>query len=191
MITRLQLSGAPQGLEVAVAEGARRTSRGLAPPELDHLIAALLPDRPVVRLAEGRPTVRGCDDLHLSLSHAAGATALAVAPFPIGVDIECIDPELDALAIDPELFGVNDFAFVKGQAETAQVAQFYRLWTLKEARLKRLGRNLVSERLPDILKDGESPATFTLEGRIGADMSTGWLDRAGRRYCVGVCWGPA
>jgi hypothetical protein len=105
VISRLQLACAPQGLEVAVAEGADATRRGLASRELDQLIETLLPSQTVVRLAEGRPVVRGRDDLHLSLSHAVGATALAVAPFRVGVDIECVDSGLDALAIDPELFG--------------------------------------------------------------------------------------
>ncbi len=93
------------------------------------------------------PVVRGRDDVHLSLSHAAGATVLAVAPFAIGIDIECVDPELDALAIDPELFGPRDYAFLQGQAEPTRLRHFYRLWTLKEARLKRFGRNLAERPL--------------------------------------------
>ena len=182
MIHRLQPAGAPHGLQVAVAEGADDMRRGLATRELDRLIAALLPDRSIVRLAGGRPAVGGRDDLHVSLSHAAGATALAVAPLPVGLDVECVDPELDALAIDPDLFGPRDFAFLQEQPKTARVEHFYRLWTLKEARLKRFGRSLVDSALPDILTD---------DGRIGTDMSTTWLTTASKRYCVGLCWGAA
>ncbi len=191
MISRLLLPGTPPGLEVAVAEASDGARRGLASHELDTLIETLLPGRAIVRLADGKAMVRGCDDLHLSLSHAQGTTVLAVAPFPVGIDIECVDPELDALAIDPDLFGVRDFAFLQAQAGAARRAHFYRLWTLKEARLKRFGRSLASDPLPQLLQDDAGPSAPVLEGRLGPDMSTGWLSRAGQRYCVGVCWDAA
>ncbi len=180
MIHRLQLAGAPQGLTVAVAEGGGGVRRGLTARELDRLIAALLPDQRVVRLSDGRPMVRGRDDLHLSLSHAPGATALAVAPFALGVDIEFVDSELDVLAIDPDLFGRRDFAFLEKHDAASRLERFYQLWTLKEAYLKRLGRTLAETGLPEIVDS---------EGHVGAGMSTGWLARGGKRYCVGACWG--
>jgi len=178
MIHRLELAGAPPGLAVAVAQGADAGRRGVAVSELDRLIAALLPDQPVVRLSGGKPVVRGRDDVHLSLSHAAGASVLAVAPVPVGIDMECVDPELDVLAIDPDLFGPRDFAFIQQQDAATRIAHFYRLWTLKEARLKRSGRTLAETALPDII--GNS-----------ANMSAGWLTLASQRYCVGVCWAGA
>jgi hypothetical protein len=191
MISRVILPGAPVGLEVAVAQGDAGAGRGASPRTLDRLIETLLPGRAVVRLAGGGPVVRGADDVHLSLSHAAGATVLAVAPFPIGVDIECVDADVDPLAIEPELFGLRDFAFLQAQSQAVRHSQFYRLWTLKEAWLKRRGRTLADSALPDILADVDIAAPAALEGRLGADMATGWLDRAGKRYCVGVCWAAA
>jgi len=182
MMHRLQLADAPQGLKIAVMEGGNSVRRGLAADELDRLIAALLPGQPLVRLAGGRPVVRGRDDLHLSLSHTVGATALAVAPFPIGIDMECIDPELDALAIAPELFGPRDFAFVQQQDAASRLEHFYRLWTLKEARLKRLGRTLADTSLPEIVSH---------DGELAADMATSLLTLGTKRYGVGVCWGGA
>jgi hypothetical protein len=182
VIRHLRLPGAPQGLEIVVGDGANATRRGLAPRELDRLIATLLPGQTMMRFADGRPVVRGRDDLHLSLAHAAGVTALAVAPFAIGIDIECVDPTLDVTTFDPELFGRRDFASLQAQAGEVRLEHFYRLWTLKEARLKRFGRTLADSALPEILGEDE---------RLGADMATGWLDRAGKRYCVGVCWAAA
>jgi 4'-phosphopantetheinyl transferase len=178
MMHCLQLAGAPQELKIAVMEGSNSARRGLAASELDRLIAALLPDQPVVRLTDGQPVVRGRDDLHLSLSHATGATALAVAPFAIGIDIECVDPELDVLAIAPDLFGPRDFAFVQQQDAATRLEHFYRLWTLKEARLKQLGRTLADTALPEIIGNG-------------ANMSADWLALGTERYCVGVCWAGA
>jgi phosphopantetheinyl transferase len=191
MIHRLQLAGAPHGLEIAVMEGGDGARRGLAALELDHLFETLLPGHAIVRLSGGRPVVRGRGDLHVSLSHAQGTSVLAAAPFPVGIDIEPVDPDLDALAIDPALFGARDFAFLQAQAGAARRAHFYRLWTLKEARLKRFGRTLASDPLPELLTGDADPGSAALEGRLGTDMSTGWLTRAGQRYCVGVCWGTA
>jgi hypothetical protein len=179
MIHRLALAGAPQGLEVAVAEGAERVRHGLSAREMDRLLEALLPGRAVARLADGRPVVRGGDEAHLSVGHAAGMTAVAVAPVAVGIDIEWIDPALDPLAIDPELFGARDFAFLAAQAEPVRRQHFYRLWTLKEARLKRCGRSLATDRLPDIA------------GNDDAGLRTAWLEAGGRCYCVGVCWDAA
>lgn len=180
MMHHLQLAGAPQDLKIAVMAGADGLRRGVGADELSRLITALLPGQPVVRVASGRPVVRGRDDLHLSLAHAAGVTALAVAPFPVGIDIEGVDPELDVLAIAPDLFGPRDFAFVQQQDAASRLEHFYRLWTLKEARLKRLGRTLADAELPEIIEQ---------DGRLGADVATSLLTLGMERYCVGVCWG--
>jgi phosphopantetheinyl transferase len=182
MIHRLQLEGAPKGLEIAVMEGGDGARRGLTADELDRLVAALLPDQPVARLAGGQPVVRGRDDLHLSLAHAAGASALAVAPCPVGVDIEGIDPDLNVLAIGPDLFSLRDFAYLEAQDEAVRVEQFYRLWTLKEARLKRAGQTLADSDLPEIVQQ---------DGSFGTDVATSIVTLGAKRYCVGVCWGAA
>jgi hypothetical protein len=183
MIHRLRLAGAPDGLQIAVMESGDGARRGLSGREVDQLLAALLPDQPpdqpVVRLAGGQPVARGRDDLHLSLSHALGATALAVAPFPLGIDIEGVDPDLDASEIASELFGANDLAYLNAQPAAVRPEHFTRLWTLKEARLKRYGLTLAEAALPEIVAH---------DGRIGAGMATRLLTLGVRRYCVGVSW---
>ena len=119
------------------------------------------------RRPAGRARACRTGGLMLSLSHALGATALAVAPFPVGIDIERCEPGVDALAIDAELFGKRDYAFLAAQDRDRQGDAFYRLWTLKEARLKRFGRTLADSELPDIAS------------LAGDDMSTAWLDAPG------------
>ncbi len=181
IIRVLQPPGAPKALKVAVAEGAESTRRGLPSGEIDRLFEALLPGRAIMRRAGGGPAVRGADDIHLSVSHAANAVALAVAPFPVGIDLERVDPEFDPLSIDPVVFGARDFAFVnKMQAEAVRRDHFYRLWTLKEARLKHLGRTLAVGPLPDIFGDNVPP---------GVGMTSVWLAQSGNRYCLSACWG--
>ncbi len=182
MMHSLELASAPGGLRIAVMQGGDGARRGLAAEELERLIAASLPDQPVVRLKDGQPIVRGRDDLHVSLAHANGATALAVAPFPLGIDIEGVEPHLDVSEIAPELFSARDLAFLQSHDAAAQAETFYRLWTLKEARLKRQGLTLAQAPLPDIVGP---------DGRIAAGMSTSMLMLGEKRYCVGVCWDAA
>ena len=172
----VDVPGAPRQLQAVMAIGANASRRGVAPHELDRLFDHMLPGRTVVREAGGRPTVRG-SCLHISLSHSDGVSALALAPFPVGIDVECFDPELDVLGFDPDLFGKQDFRALETCDAASRREHFYQLWTLKEAHLKLCGRNLVSDPLPIV---SGAPNT-----------STTWIARPAGRYCVGVSWSPA
>ena len=170
---RLNLPGVPEQLQGVVAIGQNASRRGLAPHELEQLFNCVLPGCAVVRNVGGQPVVRG-SGLHISLSHAEGLTALALAPFPVGIDVERIDPEFDVLEFDPDLFGMQDFRELETCEASLRSDHFYRLWTLKEAHLKRQGRSLLCDRLPNV---------------SGApNMSTAWMVRPTGRYCVGVSW---
>ncbi len=187
MIHRLLIPDAPQGLEIFVARGSDPKRRGIAPEAMEALLETMLPDAKVTRRAHARPLVRGAGGNHISVSHAPGVTALAVAPVPVGTEVENVAPNFDFSDIDAEVFGPRDFAFLRRQDQTVQRAHFYRLWTLKEARLKRDGLSLADAPLPDILAshNGERPM---LEGPAGPDMATRWLVQSGNRYCVAACW---
>jgi len=169
----LDVSGAPEQLQAVMAIGANTSRRGVAPNELERLFDHMLPGRAVVREADGRPIVRGTR-LYISLSHADGVSALAVAPFPVGIDVECVDPELYVLEFDPDLFGKQDFRALETCDATSRRDHFYQLWTAKEAHLKLYGRNLLFDPLPIV---SGAPNT-----------STTWIARPAGRYCVGVSW---
>jgi len=165
------LRSAPKRLQAVVAIGKNTSRRGLAPYELERLFSHMLPGYTVAREASGRPIVLG-SSLQISLSHADGVTALALAPFPVGVDVECVDPDFDILDIDPALFGEQDFRVLQTCDVSSRRDCFYRLWTLKEANLKLRGRNLLTDTLPSI---------------SGArDTSTAWITSTSGRYCVGA-----
>jgi phosphopantetheinyl transferase len=187
MIHRVHIPHAPKGLEIVVAR-ADRSQRGIPPDAMTALVETMLPGLTLTRGAKGEPIVNGGSGTHVSLSHAAGVTALAVAPFPVGIDIECVDPAFDLGEIDANLFGRQDFAFLQRQNDLVQRAHFYRLWTLKEARLKRDGRTLADAPLPDILSEQDLLERPLLEGPAGPDMATRWLVQSGSRYCVAACW---
>lgn len=188
MMHRVHLQQAPHRLDIVFAAAKDPTRRGLSDGERTQLMETMLPGHAIVRRPSGQPVAHSADGLYVSLSHAVGVTALAVAPFPVGIDIEAIDPTFDIAQIDAELFGPHDFACLQHQSKDAQTAHFYRLWTLKEARLKRDGLSLAHAALPEIVSTYDGPTELALDGPAGLDMSSTWLTAAGKRYCVGACW---
>jgi len=94
------------------------------------------------RTANGKPFLidHGGDRPSFSLSHTTGMVACVVsAHADVGVDVECIDRDVDVVSIAGRFFA---------PAETAQLAlmdanqrreRFFDLWTLKEALSKALG----------------------------------------------------
>lgn len=94
----------------------------------------------------------------LGLSHSGDWLLCAVAAFPVGVDIERIDPLRDYA-------GLSDM--VCSPAEQGRLAacdpydlprQFTTCWALKEAWLKARGEGIASHRLQDIRTEPESTA---------------------------------
>jgi len=169
----LKMPGAPERIQTVIAIGKDASRRGVAPHELEWLFDNVLSGRAVVRNADGRPVVRG-SGLHISISHADGLSALVSAPFPVGIDIEWIDPEFDVSQFDQELFGEQDFHLIETCERGSRRNHFYRLWTLKEAHLKLRGQNLQSYPLPNV--SGVR------------DASAAWIAWPTGRYCVGMCW---
>lgn len=96
---------------------------------------------PVERDRTGRPWVpRG--DIHVSISHHAGRTAVAATTLgPIGIDIETVR-RVPARALAERWFDPAEARYVAGLPEHAQSDAFLRLWTLKEAVGKALGVGL-------------------------------------------------
>lgn len=74
--------------------------------------------------------------LHLNLSHSGTWLAAAVAPVPVGVDIERLRPRAVATQA-ARLFCPNETGRLA--ADPDSLATFYRLWTLKEAACKAVG----------------------------------------------------
>lgn len=136
-----QLAAAEQARYRGFSAEMRRQS-WLAGREL--LLSALVHARgeadPTALLTADHGGVRyGRAELHLNLSHSGGWLAAAVAPVPVGIDIERLRPRAVA----------TQAARVFCPEEAAQLAQksdplplFYRLWTLKEAACKAAGLSI-------------------------------------------------
>ncbi|WP_051871922.1 4'-phosphopantetheinyl transferase family protein [Streptomyces sclerotialus] len=101
----------------------------------------------------GKPVLAGRPAVHFSLSHSGPHVLIALAPRPVGADIEGVPP--------PER--VHDVAQVLHPAERDHLAgtsaeerpgAFARLWTRKEAYLKATGAGLHRPLHLDDLSDG-------------------------------------
>ncbi len=108
---------------------------------------------------DGKPQVRGPVPTEFNLSHSGDAVAVAIADQAVGVDIECHRALQDARAIAGTVFHPRELHWLHAQPDF--LAAFYKLWTLKEAVLKAMGRGFFQA--PESLCwDALDDALFTL-----------------------------
>lgn len=109
------------------------------------------------RAASGRLRLVAPAGWHISVSHADGLAAIAVATAPCGVDIER-PRAVDAGAVARRYFAAAERDRLAALPESDRQEAFFRLWTLKEAAAKALGAGLAGHlgRLAFEL-DGEHP----------------------------------
>jgi 4'-phosphopantetheinyl transferase len=118
--------------------------------------ATLVFDRapcPLCGGAHGRPVVRDRDDVHFSLSSTGDVAAVAVAPVPVGLDVEAVgraSADDLAAALDPV-----EQAAVAALGEPARSRAALRCWARKEALLKGRGTGLGID--PDAVHVGVGP----------------------------------
>lgn len=101
--------------------------------------------------------------IKFSLSHTQSAVAVAVAGQEVGVDVEKLRPA--NLKIAERHFSEDEKAFLF--ASKNKDADFFMLWTRKEAYLKRIGKGLT---LPlssfSVLKEKEQYRTYFRNGYV-------------------------
>ena len=110
------------------------------------------------KTANGKPFLvdHGADRASFSLSHTSGMVACAVtAGADVGVDVECVDRDVDMADIAARFFAPAEAAHLASWTPI-QRDRFFDLWTLKEALVKALGVGMAT-RWP--------PLAFT----VGAD----------------------
>lgn len=101
------------------------------------------------RHEDGRPRllVDGAPSpLSLSLSHSGDWLAIALATVPVGIDVELPRRQRDLHALARFTFSPEEVARLDGLEDAAYSGAFHRLWTLKEARGKRMGEGLLPGR---------------------------------------------
>ena len=125
-----------------VPQAARRFTAGRA--RLRQTLAAACGGAaehlPLVVGPKGKPFLPGGPEFNLS--HSAGLALFAVAPFPVGVDVEAVRPVEDGVA--KLVFTAAELAELR-QAPDRE-ATFFRGWTRKEAMVKARGGSLAELR---------------------------------------------
>ncbi|MBD0696089.1 4'-phosphopantetheinyl transferase family protein [Streptomyces sp. CBMA123] len=86
----------------------------------------------------GKPAVADAPGLHFSLSHSGELALLAVAPRPVGVDVETVRSGRDVDRLSRRFFPAQERELVARGGRPA----FARLWTRKEACVKASGGRL-------------------------------------------------
>lgn len=103
--------------------------------------------------AHGRPVLRDHDDVHFSLSSTGDVAAVALAPVPVGLDVEAVgraSADDLAAALDPV-----EQAAVAALHEPTRSRAALRCWARKEALLKGRGTGLGID--PDAVHVGVGP----------------------------------
>jgi 4'-phosphopantetheinyl transferase len=115
----------------------------------------------------GRPELVHPRRISFNLSHSNDLVFLAVSEGgTVGVDVERVNPGQD-LGIAKHVFSPEELALLSATDPAERVAEFFRLWTLKESFLKALGSGFQT-----------SPASVNLAldaaGRFLAPNGTAW-----------------
>ena len=92
----------------------------------------------IARRAGGKPWFPGCPDLSFSVSHSAGLALCALSDGPVGADIERVRPRRTGLP--RYTLDGREWEWFRSRGE--RWADFYTLWTMKEARVKCTGEGL-------------------------------------------------
>jgi 4'-phosphopantetheinyl transferase len=102
----------------------------------------------------GKPELKGGDRLRFNLSHSADLAVVALAlDREVGVDVERIDPNRDALALARRALSPEAVAAVAAATPEERPRVFHAAWARHEAVAKCLGTGL-----------GLSPAELALRG---------------------------
>lgn len=94
--------------------------------------------------ADGKPALKGIETpLQFNLTHTRGLVALALHPsLEIGVDAEVIDTERTDPNLAKRFFSVHESRFLWKFEDAAYAAEFFRIWTMKEAYIKARGTGM-------------------------------------------------
>jgi len=84
--------------------------------------------------AHGQPVLADRSGWHVSLAHASGVVAAAVAPAGVGVDVEGLDTARFAHGLPATVMTADELARVTAAASSGEA--FLRVWVRKEALVK-------------------------------------------------------
>lgn len=135
--------------------------------------------------AFGKPRLAAHPSVHFSLSHSGDRAVLAVCELrEIGIDIERVRP-LDHLDLARRYFHPSEVAAIESaRPPEEQLLAFFRIWTLKEAIVKAIGRGLSIPLDTFDVSVATSPPTMVVAPE-GAPRAW-WLHQTIGGYCLAL-----
>lgn len=110
-------------------------------------------DRPqILKTENGKPYVQ-IGGVHFSVSHTDGLVACAVADSPVGIDCEKIKERKkeDICRFAKRFFVENELKIIEASGFDSK--EFFKLWTGKEATIKKLGTNMSDIKKIDVTRE--------------------------------------
>ena len=87
----------------------------------------------------GKPYLTDDTGLHFNVSHSREMALIAVAPIPVGIDVEFQNETVDYLDVSETVFSASERDIVRNNVGNARRDAFFTLWARKEAYLKATG----------------------------------------------------
>lgn len=87
-----------------------------------------------------KPYLPNHSSVFFNISHSGDYGLIAIAKYPIGVDIECINKEFNYKEILQNVFNQNEIDAIENSNDKQQT--FYKFWTRKEAIVKAIGKGI-------------------------------------------------
>jgi len=128
----------------------------------------------------GKPRLAGTEPdrgLVFNVSHSGDCIAIALAhDARLGVDIEGCRPIKELGALAARCLGPSELTHWRGLPETQQLGTFFRLWTLKEAFCKAVGRGIGLGLRECVFDCAEIPARLLSWPSAAGEANSGdWL----------------
>lgn len=108
---------------------------------------------------------RGLCALHVAISHSGDRVACAISAEPLGLDLEVPRRQRDIAALCAGVCTTAEQARLQALPADQRAGHFYRIWTLKEAWLKRRGEGVSPARLAALHTQAQAPHEAA-EGRV-------------------------
>lgn len=97
----------------------------------------------------GKPFLAHHPHIHFNMSHCKRAVTCLLANYPVGIDVEEINP-FDS---DVARYVLNSKEYDRVTNSNDPATAFTTLWTIKESLIKLTGRGIDDKCLPDLLQD--------------------------------------
>ncbi|MBP5714962.1 MAG: 4'-phosphopantetheinyl transferase superfamily protein [Prevotella sp.] len=99
-------------------------------------------ENPVFEYNEhGKPSIVDHPDIYFNLSHCKEAAVCVISDHPVGVDVESIREYKESLV----RYTMNDAEIREIESSDNPASAFIRLWTKKEATMKRVGTGISND----------------------------------------------